>query len=423
MQLTPKQLVNYIDNSGLGAEDKQIQQKFINYRFDHSLQLKENLDPFSEEYFSIQKQIYEKITDNKFKLDNPKKIETNSAHHVNFYNLAKNHVNPACGWSPFIVNRHLQALSNTINILSSDDQIKYILDIGCGFGLTSEYLNYLGFDITSIDIGQNNVDLIKHRNPDLKTFCIDIENDDFDLSAYDLYLFMESLHHIQKPQKIIKKIFFSNPNCNIVLIGEPIINYYKYWGIRLDYLSIYCISKFGWFESGYNESYLSLLFNRNNIFLDKVIINGHFGFFFLGSNKKISLEHQTSHVFNSSEKVHGMGYGWYSPEKNLTWSSSLESYLFFNHSIIKNKFYINLTCIYDCSIKLYANNMFLKEIFLKKNNSNIFEIYLNKNHLQLINKLQIFCLKFCASKLLSPFDLNINIDKRNISFGIIKIDF
>jgi hypothetical protein len=49
----------------------------------------------------------------------------------------------------------------------------------------------------------------------------------------------------------------------LVLAGEPINEiWWKHWGMRLDALSVYCIRKFGWFESGWSIGFIEELVHR-----------------------------------------------------------------------------------------------------------------------------------------------------------------
>jgi len=60
------------------------------------------------------------------------------------------------------------------------------------------------------------------------------------------------------------------------------------WGLRLDPLSVYCIHKFGWFESGWSADFLTAAFQRAG--LTTVISNhpeGEIGFTVIGARAKL----------------------------------------------------------------------------------------------------------------------------------------
>jgi hypothetical protein len=52
------------------------------------------------------------------------------------------------------------------------------------------------------------------------------------------------------------------PGGKLLLAGEPINDIWKHWGLRTDPLSVYCIRKFGWFESGWSARFLTACVER-----------------------------------------------------------------------------------------------------------------------------------------------------------------
>jgi len=56
--------------------------------------------------------------------------------------------------------------------------------------------------------------------------------------------------------------FVKDDGC-IVFAGEPITSaWWKDWGMRLDPLSVYCMRKYGWFETGWSEDYIKSAFDQ-----------------------------------------------------------------------------------------------------------------------------------------------------------------
>jgi hypothetical protein len=99
--------------------------------------------------------------------------------------------------------------------------------------------------------------------------------DQFDSDEnYDAIFFYECLHHSVRPWHLLQRLKNNlNANGKIVLSGEPINEvWWKHWGIRLDPLSLYCIRKYGWFESGFSMGFLHLIFDRIGLMVE--IING-----------------------------------------------------------------------------------------------------------------------------------------------------
>jgi SAM-dependent methyltransferase len=153
----------------------------------------------------------------------------------------------------------------------ADVQInKKILDMGAGWGLSSEFFASLGLKVTALDINKQFIRLIKERSHNRNTNNITkFINSSFmnfnSNSVFDYIFFYECFHHEPQPWKLIKNLRTKiSHGGKIILAGEPIQNNWKHWGLRLDPLSIYCIKKFGWFESGWSKEFLIKIFNKNN---------------------------------------------------------------------------------------------------------------------------------------------------------------
>ena len=145
-----------------------------------------------------------------------------------------------------------------------------VLDMGCGWGLSSEFLAQLGFDVSAIDINPLFVNLVRRRAKrlGLRIKATESSFDEYLAGplSYDAVLFYECFHHAINPKKLLKNIYsFLKQQGKLILVGEPIQNtWWPKWGLRLDPLSVYCIHKFGWFESGWSESYLMEMLAENN---------------------------------------------------------------------------------------------------------------------------------------------------------------
>jgi SAM-dependent methyltransferase len=139
--------------------------------------------------------------------------------------------------------------------------------MGCGWGLSSEVAAYLGLQVSAVDINPFFVDLVNKRAERLGyniVASVSPFHEYFANNAYDAILFYESLHHALLPWAVIRNLTrYLKPGGSVALAGEPINDYWwKYWGIRLDALSIYCIRKFGWFESGWSLPFITNALNR-----------------------------------------------------------------------------------------------------------------------------------------------------------------
>ena len=145
-----------------------------------------------------------------------------------------------------------------------------VLDMGCGWGISSEFLAQLGFDVTAVDINPLFVELVQRRAKRLG-LRIKVTESSFDEYvaapfSYDAVLFYECFHHVINPSSLLKNIYsFLTKQGKLILVGEPIQDsWWPNWGLRLDPMSVYCINKFGWFESGWSEPYLRKILSENN---------------------------------------------------------------------------------------------------------------------------------------------------------------
>ena len=144
-----------------------------------------------------------------------------------------------------------------------------VLDMGCGWGISSEFLAQLGFNVTAVDINPLFVDLVQRRAKrlGLKINAIESSFDEYQAASfsYDAVLFYECFHHAITPSNLLKNIYsFLKKQGKLILVGEPIQDsWWPSWGLRLDPMSVYCIAKFGWFESGWSESYLIKILSDN----------------------------------------------------------------------------------------------------------------------------------------------------------------
>ena len=101
------------------------------------------------------------------------------------------------------------------------NNIKSILDIGCGdFNLMKHFkfegLNYLGIDLVDFIVENNN---IKYGTSNIKFKCLDILNDHLDTSEYDLILIKDVLQHLNNDtiEKIINRLKFAK---NILITND-----------------------------------------------------------------------------------------------------------------------------------------------------------------------------------------------------------
>ncbi|WP_254070264.1 bifunctional 2-polyprenyl-6-hydroxyphenol methylase/3-demethylubiquinol 3-O-methyltransferase UbiG [Acidisphaera sp. L21] len=219
----------------------------------------QTIDPYGETYVQAQLALYEEIAGRSFNQATNEHTPFDVSRHVAA-------VNPYDHADPSALAVHTERLSRAFRLakLPRDGRL---LDLGCGWGLSSEIGAYLGLKVTAVDINPLFVNLVNQR-AELGRRAITATTssfDDFDApETYDMVLFYECLHHALKPWDVIEKFRkMLAPGGKIVLTGEPINKlWWRHWGIRLDPISVYCVRKFGWFESGWSLDFIREVFRR-----------------------------------------------------------------------------------------------------------------------------------------------------------------
>ncbi len=220
----------------------------------------QELDPYGNEYVSAQLRLYSEISGRSFNQVENEQTEFDFVAHVAA-------VNPYNHPDPSGLAVHLQRLSRAFRFanLSRGD---HLLDMGCGWGLSSELAAYLGLRVSAVDINPFFVDLVNKRAERLGYNIVASRSSFSEFcpnnSLYDAVLFYESLHHAISPWEVLRHLTrYLKPGGSVMLAGEPVNQYWwKYWGMRLDALSVYCIRKFGWFESGWSLPFITNTLNR-----------------------------------------------------------------------------------------------------------------------------------------------------------------
>jgi 2-polyprenyl-3-methyl-5-hydroxy-6-metoxy-1,4-benzoquinol methylase len=232
------------------------------YLSDLKLELKTkvdvSLDPLSEEYFAQQAAVYTEISGRAIDQQNGELLPINVEHH-------------AAGANPYhnrnisLIARHARAVQSCL-LLADLPNGASVLDLGCGWGLTSELMAFAGASVTAVDINPMFADLVAKRAArlGLPIRAVRAGFDDFvDDGLYDMVFFYECLHHSLRPAEALKRAAERvKPGGKIVFAGEPINEiWWPHWGIRLDGESVFCIRKFGWWESGWTAAFLGRCFD------------------------------------------------------------------------------------------------------------------------------------------------------------------
>ena len=224
-----------------------------------STTINKHLDPFGAEYAAAQMALYEELSGHPYRNEEDEQTAFDIDGHVAATN-PYNHPDPA------VMGVHLQRLGRALSCAKATKG-EVLLDMGCGWGLSSEVAAYMGLQVIGVDINRRFVELVNRRAA-RTSYPISAVHGSFDgfepERPVDLVLFYECLHHAVDPLAIVSKYAQAlRPGGRMVLAGEPINDvWWPHWGLRLDPLSIYCIRKFGWFESGWSRRHILEVMRR-----------------------------------------------------------------------------------------------------------------------------------------------------------------
>lgn len=227
-------------------------------RYIPATKVNQKLDPFGEEYAAQQIAVYREIAGRD--LDQAMNELTDFA--------IEDHIagaNPYTHQPPPAVALHVGRVSRAIQY--SGLQIgDHVLDMGCGWGTSCELMAFCGLEVTGLDINPRFVELVNTRAKRIGHRVHAVQGSFEDIPGeglYDAVLYYESLHHAIKPWETLSLVHRRlKPGGKLIFAGEPVNDIWKHWGIRTDPLSIYCIRKFGWFESGWSADFISKCVKR-----------------------------------------------------------------------------------------------------------------------------------------------------------------
>lgn len=242
-----------------GIADPDVIDLVGDFSLAYSTPVDEDLDGFSEDYVAMQLRLYREISGRVIdqesnemqEVDLPRQIDT---------------ANPYGSAHPDIIADHARTVLNAV-IVSDLPPRAEVLDMGCGWGLSSEMFGFCGCRVTGVDINPRFVELVSRRAR-ARGYDITVRQGSFDSFAtdeeYDLVFFYESLHHAIRPWELINRLGRNvKRGGKITIAGEPIQSrWWRTWGLRLDGQSVYSIRKFGWFESGWSDEFISACFDR-----------------------------------------------------------------------------------------------------------------------------------------------------------------
>ncbi len=268
MRFTEQTLDEFVSRSDAlgGPGSPACEAYWADFSYAPTVQVDQSLDPFSDAYVEQQLALHKELSGREFDQEINEIAPFPLDAHIQAIN-PYNHANPA------ELAMHVQRLSKAFR-LAGVKLNGHLLDMGCGWGLSSEVAAYLGLRVTGVDINPDFVTLVNARaeQSGWRIKAVQSTFDEYEpTTAHDAILFYECLHHAVRPWTVLQRMAnsLSLPDGRIILAGEPFNSvWWKSWGLRLDALSIYCIRKFGWFESGWSLEFMAAVFERVGLRMD-----------------------------------------------------------------------------------------------------------------------------------------------------------
>lgn len=236
----------------------------LTLKFDTSVD--QDLSPYSTEYFEQQLALYREIAGRDLNQ------ETGELHPGDLSSLV-DAPNPTGVRNAGELSDQIRTLSAMIS-LSCFRWRPRILDMGAGAGLSSETFAFAGCRVHAIDIDPGFGALARER---AKRRGFEIERSEMNFDhvsalendAYRGAYFFQSLHHCMRPWDLIETLGHKIQTDGVIAFaGEPIqSHWWRHWGLRLDFESLFVARQHGWFESGWSHEFIKDCFARNGFTL------------------------------------------------------------------------------------------------------------------------------------------------------------
>ena len=236
------------------------QELWSTFSYEPTHRVNQDLDPYSEAYVAEQLILYEELSGRTYNVQENERTDFNVDLHIAAAN-PYNHPDPGG------LAVHLQRLSRALRY-ARPRRGEILLDMGCGWGLSSELAAYLGVNVVAVDVNPSFVRLVTERakrsgqaiSAVASTFESFVPSEPVDIA-----LFYECLHHAVRPWVVVDHLAAAlKQGGRLVMAGEPINDHWwVHWGMRLDPISVYCIRKFGWFESGWSIGFVQQMLHRS----------------------------------------------------------------------------------------------------------------------------------------------------------------
>jgi 2-polyprenyl-3-methyl-5-hydroxy-6-metoxy-1,4-benzoquinol methylase len=264
MQYTASTLEQFVATSdSFGGPGSPACEKFwADFSYSATYRVNQKLDPFSEAYVAEQIKLHEEISGRTYDVHQHEETVFDVERHIAA-------TNPYDHPDPRALAIHVQRLSRALRY-AKPRRGEVLLDMGCGWGLSSELAAYLGLTVIGVDVNPSFVRLVNERAKRLGHAISAVASTFEDFNAvqpFDIALVYECLHHSVRPWVVICRLAEDlQIGGRLVLAGEPVNDiWWKHWGLRLDALSVYCVRNFGWFESGWSIRFIEEVLYRSGL--------------------------------------------------------------------------------------------------------------------------------------------------------------
>lgn len=214
----------------------------------------EGVDPFSEAYGDLQLELWSRWTGREYDPRSSELTEFEFANHLEARTAYGTRI------MPLTLAQHYVAVTRAVSALGVEGG--RILEVGAGWGLQAELLSELGFQVDVVDVNPAFVRLIGERLDRRGFGGLRLVGtfDDFTVpeGRYELAYTYEALHHSPQPASTVRRFVGEHGAAarRLAFVGEPVVDMWPAWGLRTDPESLYCIRKFGWFESGWSADFI-----------------------------------------------------------------------------------------------------------------------------------------------------------------------
>jgi SAM-dependent methyltransferase len=221
-----------------------------------------NFEPLSPGYFDLQEQLYTSISGRTYSDAECELTPFDQNQAVRALAAYPNR-------SPKNLNRYFHAVAKLADQFDAEGPCD-VLELGSGWGFSTEYMARLGHRVVGVDINPDFVSVASRRSA-AAGLGIDYRQGTFERppirldERFDVVFSFGALHHCRHPLTALQGIRrVLRPTGQLILAGEPFIDaaMWPAWGLRTDPLAVYCIAKFGWWESGWTIGFMADLFRR-----------------------------------------------------------------------------------------------------------------------------------------------------------------